>query len=93
MKESKLIPHDGPATVIHPANGKKFTLEEMQKFVGGYFELIATMRDGRRLFMNEDGKQLRLPENKQATQLFQTLRPIADTIVGNAVLIAPEEID
>jgi hypothetical protein len=38
------IKADGTVTKVTPATGKKFTLEEMQKFVGGYIEIVPAQR-------------------------------------------------
>lgn len=35
-----IITMDGTETPVMPANGKKFTLEEMKRIVGGYIEII-----------------------------------------------------
>ena len=42
------------------------TLEEMQKYVGGYIELIY-LNDGMVLVVNEEGLILNLPYNERAT--------------------------
>lgn len=47
---------------VSPANGTAFTLEELQKIVGGYIEALY-LHDGRIMFLNEDGKRLGLPLN------------------------------
>ena len=46
--------------------GAHVTLEEMQKCVGGYIELIY-LNDGMALVVNEEGLILNLPYNERAT--------------------------
>jgi hypothetical protein len=40
---------------VRPANGKKFTMEEIQAAVGGYFELIVPAMRHRVVYANESG--------------------------------------
>lgn len=54
-------------TTIQPANGRTFSLSELQGFVDGYIEKI-TLPDGRFMVLNEDGKDI-LPRNERATEL------------------------
>lgn len=82
-----LIKTDGSEAEIQPANGKSFTLEEMQKCVGGNIELAHT-RDGRMMWINEEGKLNDLPPNEKATQLY--VHNDHDIIVGD-VLVGTEK--
>lgn len=41
-----LIKTDGTVTEVHPANGTNFSLEELQKFVGGHIELVRNFQRG-----------------------------------------------
>lgn len=63
-----LIAIDGTETAVKPARGKKFTLDELQRFVGGSIERVRT-RDGRFMYANEDGVGLNLAANDKATAL------------------------
>lgn len=79
-----LIKADGTKEVVHPANGKAFTLEELQKYVGGYIELLYALRLGEceklgmaskgnntlEMYINEEGKINDLPPNLIATILY-----------------------
>ena len=51
---------------IKPINGEKFTLEELQKLVGGYIAPIH-LPNGDQFIVNEDGLNLGLEENLEAT--------------------------
>lgn len=79
-----LIPARGNLREITPANGRAFTLAELQALVGGYIEALRAP-DGRIAFLNEDGKRLELPINGSATWLFRLQLP-GDYIVGDVVL-------
>jgi hypothetical protein len=54
---------------VNPENGKKFTLQELQTFVGGYIELVPGARP--LAYCNEDGRRKQLPFNALASQQFQ----------------------
>ena len=94
-----LIKTDGTMTPVKPKNGKYFTLEEKQAFVGGYIEFIPT-REGNWMTINEAGKINGLPLNKMATLLYkysitwQDERPMfADLIMGDVLYLTAEEFD
>ena len=68
---------------VFPKNGKKFTLEELQGFVGGYIEMIPYTRPV--AYCNEEGRLKKLPFNTVASIQFdqilcgdviQTMRPL-----------------
>jgi len=75
-----LIKADGTSTEVTPKNKKDFSLEELQKFVGGYIELCNTS-DGRLMVANEEGRMNRLPENKTATALYRHSVIVGDVLV------------
>ena len=62
---SVLITEDGQVTEVHPADGKKFTLAELQQYVKGRIELIAVKYVGKRrnAFVNEEGLLKGLKQN------------------------------
>ena len=69
------------------------TLEEAQKFVGGYVEGI-TFPNGDYLIINEEGKLMDLPLNPEATALWREtfdndnyITGRKDFVVGPAILI------
>jgi hypothetical protein len=68
-----------------PANGKYFTLEELQKIVGGNIEIVS-LNDGNFMVLNEEGKLKNLPLNRKASDLFNTGgRLWYDPIVGDVL--------
>jgi hypothetical protein len=84
-----LIRTNGVIEEVQPKNGKHFSLEEMQNFVGGYIEAAPT-KDGRLLIVNEDGKMKKLPPNETATKLYQW--GAYDGIVGDALIVTRKEM-
>lgn len=84
-----LIRAAGGVEEVTPA-GKVFTLEELQALVGGYIEAVATP-EGRLMYVNEDGKHLQLPVNKEATARVRHWLTPGDVIVGDVVLCSLQE--
>jgi|SRR5215472_2682371 len=78
----------GATETVTPKDGKSFRLEELQRFVGGCVEALQ-LNDGTVMWLNEDGKQERLPLNETADLIAHEQSGIAwhDRIVGD-VLIA-----
>ena len=62
---------DGSITNVKPANGEAFTMDELNKHVSGYVEMVGTdySDDNKLLYVigNEDGKLLGLPTNRSAS--------------------------
>jgi hypothetical protein len=83
-----LITPKGEELPIKPSNGSDFTLEELQKFVGGYIEIV-WLRDGRCMIVNEEGKLNDLKYNKIATDLYNKSD---DHIVGNVLVSDPKYV-
>lgn len=71
-----------------PADGKKFSLEELQKFVGGHIEKVpGTARRGKPVaYCNEDGRSAGLPFNFSASTKFgfDLLGDVVQVIRGGA---------
>jgi hypothetical protein len=79
-KVGQWIKADGTVTDVIPEKGKKFTLQELQKMVGGYVERVKL--PGRRVMIaNEDGYAMGLPHNGRASEIAGT------DIVGDVVLL------
>ena len=92
--ENFIIKTDGSKHVIAPKNGKKFELEELQAFVGGFIQVIHLSKN-KLLVVNEEGKLHNLPMNEKATALAQYCNAIfpTDCIVGDAVVIENKLLD
>ena len=81
-----LITPEASVTEFVPANGRDFTLEELQKGVEGCIEII-DLTEKTIMVVNEDGKG-RLYPNMMATVIAKGCRAIFphDFIAGNAVM-------
>lgn len=66
---AKLYKTNGEVVEITPLNGKKFTLEEAQKYVNGYVELVG-LKHREQLICNEEAICLDMPYNKKATEVL-----------------------
>jgi hypothetical protein len=83
---AQLIQPDGTTQEVQP-QGKHFTLQYLQRLVGGYVQFIR-LADGWWLAVDEDGKLKRLPINAQATVMAALS---GDFIVGTAVVLSAAE--
>ena len=84
METVTVIKSDKPTMTVY---GYEPTLEEAQKAVGGYVELVDLEGLGC-LLVDEDGKLKRKPINEQATKLYNQL--FDGVIVGDVIHIKPE---
>ncbi len=71
-------------TKVHRLDHKP-SLEEAQQLVGGYVEMVR-LPDGKQMLVNEDGRSMDLPLNKEATEMLNPNRPGID-IVGDVVVL------
>ncbi len=87
---------------VFPENGEFFTYQELQEFVREGDEdtiQIVPLPDDRSIIVNENGKNIGLAKNKQATEFWQLVYPIKDypnnndeLIVGNALVASESEL-
>lgn len=89
---AQYIQANGTVTRVTPAYGAAFSLQEMQSYVGGYIEALQ-LRDGRIMFLNEDGKRLDLAYNAAADIVAHQRGglPPYDHIVGNVLITSRAE--
>lgn len=85
-----LITPDGRMRTVSPQNGTAFTAAEIQALVEGWLECVH-LRDGRLMWVNEEGKLRRLPQNPLATMLARSVLYPGDVIVGPAVVMTRQE--
>ena len=78
--------------LCEPNNGRTFELEEMQKIVGGNIELVR-LNDGRIIVVNEDGLNLNLPVNIEATNILRRDHSTTQYIVGTAIVCDADMIE
>ena len=95
-----LLTTTGKALPVKPRMAV-FTLDELQKFVRGYIEIV-TLPGGQLMIINEYGHfdpTLQLKENKKATKLYKKHfykdvigNPMVVPIVGDVVICSKSEI-
>ena len=78
---------DGEIVPVLPKNGISFTLKELSNFVKGYVQIIS-LKDGRLMVLNEEGKIANFKVNNTATNLAKEILFQDDYIVGD-VLVTP----
>lgn len=86
-KKSYLISVDGSMTEITPINGKEFELEEAQRHVEGYIQVVQLNQD-QIMIVNENGKIEELRYNFIATGIAEMFHALwtGDYICGNAIV-------
>jgi len=84
---AKILRANGDREDIEPMgeNGK-LTLEQLQKVVGGWVEVVVVPDCHNLLIVDEDGKLKNLPVNVTASKVAQTV------IVGDVVLCSIVEV-
>lgn len=93
---AEFIKADNTVIEVQPkSKSGKYTLKELQEYVGGYIELVTLVRHGQYMVVNEEGKIYDLPVNGFATEIALKERAIMphDTINGNVIIIKQNEID
>ena len=84
---------------IEPKDGRYFSLEEMQGYVGGYIEVLTPEGiSGARLVVNEEGKLIGLPVNTLATAIWQEFadpgsQRMGDPVVGDVILCHDSQLE
>jgi len=85
-----IIKTDGTSIDYAPQNGTDFTLEELQKAVGGYIEIIQ-ISSTQIMVLNEEGKLKGLPFNRNASLIF-AMAGIRQVAVGDVVVCGTEMV-
>ena len=78
--------------LCEPKNGSTFELEELQEIVGGYIEIIR-LNDGRVIIVNEEGLNLNLPVNIEATNILRRDHSTTQYIVGTAIVCDADMVE
>ena len=78
--------------LCEPKNGSTFELEELQEVVGGYIEIIR-LNDGRVIIVNEEGLNLNLPVNIEATNILRRDHSTTQYIVGTAIVCDADMVE
>ncbi len=88
---AEIIKTDGTRMDAVPENGTDFSLEEMQKIVGGLVEII-DLDENKCIVLNEEGKIDDLPFNEEATKIFHSYFKTDDYIIGDVLICDNEQI-
>lgn len=81
---NEVIRVNGTRQEYLPADGRHYTLEEMQKAIGGGYVQIVQTKDGRLMVIDEEGKIKGFPVNTVATRLYRF--GDQDPIVGDVLV-------
>ena len=88
----KLIKENGEILDVEPLNKKDYKLAELQKFVGGYIEIVR-LNDSEIMVVNEEGAFTKEP-NRLATiaaLMYHAIRPNG-IIFGDALVCKSSEV-
>jgi len=91
-KTMRIIYADGCIEDYKP-KGKRVTLEEMQKVVGGYIEIVSLASEKKRMVVNEEGAIIPLKPNFIATMIYRKETGSTSVIYGDALLTDWNDID
>jgi hypothetical protein len=91
-KEAKHMKTDGTVILVKPKNGKKFELDELREYVGGYIEVKKMGKWW--MVLNEEGHMLGLQVNPIATGMYHAIfGNVNHAIVGNVLFCRIDQID
>ena len=85
---AKLFKVDGTVEDVKPANGKSFTLEELQKMVGGLIQVVPVFKS-KYIIVDEEGRLKNYKHNTIASLLV--MDEVNGDIVGDMVLCGRAE--
>jgi hypothetical protein len=88
---NEIIHVDGTREPYPSADGRKYTLEELKKAIGGGYIQIVQTRDNRLMVIDEEGKLKGFPVNPVATALYRY--GAQDPIVGDVLVCDNGTID
>lgn len=83
---------NGEKQEVTPENGKDFKLKQLQNIVGGLIDYVH-LGNGEIMVFNDEGKLMRLPYNREATERFQKAFQTDDFIVGDVLVCKDNEVE
>lgn len=87
-----IVKSSGLVEETRPANGRDFTLSELQAIVGGFIEIVP-LDEEHIMVVNEEGLLKGLDENKVATSLYHRKNKLTTNyIVGDVLVCRCEEV-
>lgn len=75
-----------------PDNGTDYSLKELQEAIGGGDIQVVYLTSGYLMIIDEEGKYKGFAVNPVATSLTRDLLAPDDQIVGDALVIAPDQL-
>lgn len=93
LNMAKIIKSSGEIIEVEPKNGKDFSLEEMQKIVDGYIQIV-TIGSGQYMVCNEEGLIHDLPVNLEASKLYYGMIAMLNGhyICGDVLICEPNQV-
>ena len=89
---AKLISMSGDIKEVHP-EGKYFTLKELYSLINCELVQVVPLKDGRSLWIDEEGKLHPHTENELATSMFHEFLLPGDYLTGNVLVDDEGEVD
>jgi len=91
---AELIMPNGETSTVHPADRKQgFSLEELYKLLACDCVQIIHLRDGRMMWMDEEGKHKTSQINEKATALLHQAGGVPwDDVVGRVLITIRGEV-
>ncbi len=88
---AQIIKTNGAVIETKPKNGTDFQLDELQSIVGGYIEVVS-LRDGRLIVCDEEGKLKGKERNNKATDILHSVFHNNDFMVGDVLVCNEDQI-
>lgn len=98
-----IVRSNGSMEVVEPKNGIYFSLEEMQKIVGGHIEICEVHDDIKKdidepvmMVIDEEGKLKSKPVNWSATAIYKYSMVgdvLVDVVVGDVLIALNSELN
>lgn len=81
MSKTFILKSDDTVQIFKPLNGENFSLDEMQKAVGGLIQVVNIPHTDLIMVINEEGVLFFLPKNHMASAI------VRQDIVGNVIIM------
>lgn len=86
MREAITINPEGTTTVVVPENLSHFKLHELYRHTDSEMVQVIELKDGRQMWLDEDGKAKMKEINPRATRLAESVLFPSDVIVGTVLV-------
>lgn len=82
----RILTTDNETIPTTPVNGTDYQLDELHSIVNGHIDVLVSQDGKEMMVLNEEGKVLGLPINKEATRWYVKNFGATDYIVGNVLI-------